>query len=55
MKYNKDSGNLAFVLGVVTSVVTILSLAVALFAILDRKKKEKEDRELQEYLDTSIN
>lgn len=52
MKNSKCS--LAFVIGVITSVITVLSLTVAIFALIDKKKK-KEDRELEEYLDASIN
>ncbi len=52
MKNSKD--NLAFVIGVITSVVTVLSLIVAIFALIDRKKK-REEKELEEYLDASIN
>lgn len=51
---NNKSSNLAFIVGVVTSVITIMSLAIAMFALFDRKKK-KEDKELQDYLETSIN
>ena len=50
MKSSKYS--LAFVIGVVTSIVTVLSLTVAIVALIDKKKKE--DRELEEYLDASI-
>ena len=54
MKINNKTGSLAFIIGVITSVITVMSLAVAIFALFDRKKK-KEDKELQDYLDTSIN
>ena len=54
MKNNNKTGSLAFIIGVITSVITVMSLAVAIFALFDRKKK-KEDKELQDYLDTSIN
>ncbi len=54
MKNNSKTNSLAFILGVVTSVITVLSLTVSIFVLLDRKKK-KEDKELQDYLDTSIN
>ena len=55
MKNNNSSrDSLAFLIGVVTSIVTVLSLFVALFALIDKKKK-KEERELEEYLDASIN
>lgn len=52
MRNSKD--NLAFVVGVVTSIVTVLSLIVAIFALIDKKKK-REEKELEEYLDASIN
>ena len=51
MKNNKD--NLAFVIGVITCLVTILSLTVAIVALFDKKKK-KEEKELEEYLEASI-
>ncbi|MBQ3093365.1 MAG: hypothetical protein IJC57_03830 [Clostridia bacterium] len=54
MKNNNKTGSLAFIIGVITSAITVMSLAVAIFALFDRKKK-KEDKELQDYLDTSIN
>lgn len=52
MRNNKD--NLAFVIGVITRLVTILSLTVAIVALFDKKKK-KEEKELEEYLEASIN
>ena len=52
MKNNRDS--LAFVIGIFTCIITILSLAVAIFALADKKKK-KEEKELEDYLDVSIN
>lgn len=39
---------------VVATVVTLMSLAIALLVILDRKKK-KEEKELDDYLEASIN
>lgn len=41
-------------LGIVTSVATIISLISAVLIIMDRKKK-KDDRELEEYLEAAIN
>ena len=41
-------------IGIITSMFTILSVAVAIFVILDKKKK-REDRELEEYLESTIN
>ena len=52
MRNNKD--NLAFVIGVITCLVTILSLTVAIVALFDKKKK-KEEKDLEEYLEASIN
>ena len=40
--------------GVVTSVIAIMSLAITAIVVLDKKKK-KEERELEDYLETSIN
>lgn len=52
----KEKGNSAVVLiaGIVTSVITIMSLAITLFVIMDKKKRKKEEKELEDYLETSI-
>ena len=49
-------GNYGFAIfwGVVTSVIAIMSLAITAIVVLDKKKKE-EERELEDYLETSIN
>ncbi len=39
---------------VVTSIITIMSLTIALFVIMDKRKKKKEEQELEDYLETSI-
>ena len=44
MKNNNRASGLAFIIGVVTSVITVMSLTVSIFVLLDRKKKE--DKEL---------
>ena len=54
MKNNNKYSSLAFIIGVFTSIVTVLSLTVAIFTLVDKKKK-REEKELEEYLDTSIN
>lgn len=44
----------AMFMGTLTTLVTVLSLVLAICVILDRKKK-KEDLELEEYLEGAIN
>ncbi|MDO4199461.1 MAG: hypothetical protein Q4D57_01695 [Clostridia bacterium] len=50
----KNRCGLTIIIGIITSLVTVASIVVATLWILDRKKK-REDRELEEYLETSIN
>ncbi len=50
---NNNRCGLTIVIGIITSLITIMSLAIAVFIILDKKKK-KEDRELEEYLESTI-
>ena len=45
---------LTIIIGIVTSVLTVASIVAAAFLLIDRKKK-REDRELEEYLEASIN
>ncbi len=53
MEYKRRGGFSAFS-GIVATAITLMSLAIALLVILDRKKK-KEEKELDDYLETSIN
>jgi len=53
LKSNNSKCSLAFIIGIVTSIVTVLSLTVACLALLDKKKK-REEKELEEYLETTI-
>ena len=46
--------SLNIIIGIITSIITVASIVAAAFWIIDRKKK-REDRELEEYLETSIN
>lgn len=50
---DKNGCGITIAIGVITSIITIMSLAIAMFVILDHKKK-KEDRELEEYLESTI-
>lgn len=50
----KNRCGLTIIIGIITSVVTVASIVAAALWLLDRKKK-REDRELEEYLETSIN
>ena len=54
--FMKEKNNSAVIViaGIVTSIITIMSLAITLFVIMDKKKKKKEEKDLEEYLDTSI-
>ena len=40
--------------GIIASLVTLMSLAIAMFVIIDKRKK-REEKELEDYLETSIN
>lgn len=44
---------LTIVIGIITSLVTVLSLAIIVFVFFDRKRK-KEEIELEEYLESTI-
>ena len=50
----KNRCGITIIVGIITSVITVASILVAAWWLLDRKKK-REDRELEEYLETSIN
>ncbi len=51
---NKNRCYLPIFIGVLTSVLTFTSVLIAVLWMFDRKKK-REDKELDEYLETSIN
>ena len=53
MEY-KRKGGFSVLTGIIATVITLMSLAIALLVILDRKKK-KEEKELDDYLEESIN
>lgn len=53
MEYGRKSKFSVFS-GAVAMLITLMSLTIALLVILDRKKK-KEEKELDDYLETSIN
>lgn len=53
MEYKRRGGFSVFS-GIVAAAITLMSLAIALLVILDRKKK-KEEKELDDYLEASIN
>lgn len=50
----KNKCGLTIIIGIITSILTVASIAAAAWWLLDRKKK-REDRELEEYLEASIN
>ena len=52
----KEKNNCAvtIIIGIITSLVTVASIVVAILWAINRRKK-REDRELDEYLETSIN
>ncbi|MBR2578687.1 MAG: hypothetical protein IKE41_00930 [Clostridia bacterium] len=50
----KNRCGLTIFVGIITSIITVASIVAATWWLLDRKKK-REDRELDEYLETSIN
>ena len=51
---NKNGYCTAILIGIVASLFTIISVVTAVMIMLDRKKK-REDKELEDYLETSIN
>lgn len=50
----KNRCGVTIIIGIITSIITVASILAAAWWLLDRKKK-REDRELEEYLETSIN
>ncbi len=50
---NRDRCGFTIIIGIITSVITIVSVAAAIFLILDHKKR-KADKELEEYLESTI-
>ncbi len=53
MEYRKKNGFSIFTVAI-SVIITVMSLTVALLVILDQKKK-KEEKELDDYLEASIN
>lgn len=54
MKQKNNSQFIILIAGIITSVITIMSLSITLFVIMDKRKKKKEEKELEDYLETSI-
>ena len=50
----KNRCGITVIVGIITSIITVASIVAAALWLLDRKKK-REDRELDEYLEASIN
>jgi len=50
----KSKSTLGLFWGIIASLITLMSLAIAMFVIVDKKKK-REEQELEDYLETSIN
>lgn len=50
----KNRCGITIIVGIITSVLTVATIVAAALWLLDRKKK-REDRELEEYLESSIN
>ncbi len=55
MRNNETSGRygIAFIVGITTAIVTILSLVTTILVLRDKKRK-KEDKQLEEYLENTI-
>ena len=55
MKNNENSSRygVAFIIGITTAMITILSLVTAVLVLRDKKRK-KEDKQLEEYLENTI-
>jgi len=43
----------AFIIGIATAIITILSLVTTILVLKDKKKK-KEDKQLEDYLENTI-
>lgn len=50
----RNKYSLTIMIGIITSLITVASVIAAAFWLIERKKK-REDRELDEYLESSIN
>jgi hypothetical protein len=50
---NKNKCGLTIAVGIITSIITVVSLAIGVFMILDKKRK-REEKELEEYLESTI-
>ncbi len=53
MKKESNNCGLGIIIGILAAIATIASATVAVVLFLDRKRK-KEDKELEEYLESSI-
>ena len=55
MRSNENSGRygIAFIVGITTAIITILSLVTTILVLRDKKRK-KEDKQLEEYLENTI-
>lgn len=50
----KNRCGITIIVGIITSILTVAAIVATALWLLDRKKK-REDRELEEYLEASIN
>ena len=50
----KNRYSLIFLVGVIASFVTVVTVAVSLILVFDRRKK-REEQELEDYLESGIN
>lgn len=50
----KNRNSMGLFWGIIASLITLMSLAIAMFVIVDKRKK-REEKELEDYLETSIN
>lgn len=50
----KNNSFIMLIIGMITSIITIMSLSIALFIVIDKHKKKKEEKELEDYLETAI-
>ncbi len=54
MENRNNKCSLVILVGIITSIITVLSIVAATVYAIDLKKK-REDKELEEYLEASIN
>lgn len=50
----KNNSAVIIISGIIASVIALMSLSIALFVILDKRRKRKEERELEDYLESVI-